>query len=553
MSKLILEADHIVKRYGDQTVLDVERLAVYAEDRIGLIGENGAGKSTLLAILSGELLPDEGHVRRRCPVAVIRQTGDAAHDLAARARALFKAPPAREGLSGGEQTRRRIAGALSEDAPLLLADEPTTDLDGPGIDQLRRALQAQPGALILISHDRALLTALCGRIWHLEDGRITDFPGGYADYQAELTRRRERQQFKYDQYRAEKARLKASAQRMAEWSASVRKAPSRMGNSEARLHTREYTNSVLHLSHARQKLQDRIERLEVKERPRDLPDIRMALGQDRPVRARTALTAQIRRLSAGGRTLLADTELTLPTGSRTALMGVNGCGKSSLLRAIRGELPAGVDFEGSVRLNPGVRLGCFDQDHARSLRLDRTVLENALEDSRKDPSTARTVLARLNLRGDAVFKPVGALSGGERAKAALAKLMLSDINLLILDEPTNHLDLFTLQALEALLRDYGGTALFVSHDRAFVQGAATRIAAFEGGRLATFEGGLSEMEARRNADADPERRRLEISAVEMRMAVLAGRMAAPKKGDDPLKLNAEYDALARRLRELKRP
>ena len=551
MPRILLEAQRIVKRYGEQTVLNIDGLRVYDGERVGLIGENGAGKSTLLAILAGELDPDEGAVRRFAPAAFIRQSGEARLEVSVPMAAQFRAPEAREGLSGGEQTRRRIAGALSADAALLLADEPTTDLDAVGVVRLRRLLSEFGGAVVLVSHDRDLLNALCTRILHLEDGRLTDFPGSYAAYHEELARRRARMQFEYDQYRAEQARLKAAMQQKSEWAASVKKAPRRMGNSEARLHTREYTNAVLAQSHARHTLERRMDRLERKDRPRDLPDIRMALGVARPIAAKNALVAEGGSLTAGGRTLIEGARLALPAGSRTALMGENGCGKTTLMRALRGEPSPGTRFTGSVRLNPGAKLGFFDQDHEKTLRLDMTALKNAMADSDLPESTARTVLARLGLRGDDVFKPARVLSGGERAKLALAKLLLSDANLLFLDEPTNHLDVFTLESLEALLSGYGGTLLFVSHDRAFVSAVATRVMTIEGGRLSTFEGTLDALEAERSRDRADEQRRMEISAVEMRMAALAARMSAPRKGDHPEALNAEYDALAGKLRELK--
>ena len=560
MPRLLLEANHISKSYGEQTVLNIDRLHLYDGERVALVGENGAGKSTLLAILAGELIPDGGTVRRYAPAALIRQSGDTRHEASARLASEFRTPDAREGLSGGEQTRRRIAGALSSDAPLLLADEPTTDLDAPGIARLQKRLASHTGALVLVSHDRALLQALCNRVLCLEGGRLTDFPGGYADWQAEQARQRERRQFEYDQYRAEQARLRSAMQKKAEWAASVKKAPKRMGNSEARLHTHEYTNAVLHQSHAKKVLEGRMARLERKERPRDLPQIRMALGVTHPIAAKTTLTVRCRQLTAGSRTLLAGAEFTLPTGSRTALLGENGCGKTTLLRALAGNPSPGTRLTGSIRPNPEARVGVFDQDHAKALRFDGTALENARADSPHPEATARTVLARLNLRGDSVFKPVRVLSGGERAKVALAKLLLSDSNLLILDEPTNHLDLFTMQALEALLAGYGGTLLFVSHDRAFVRAVATRVLTFDRCRLSTFEGTLDEMEADANRDRAAEATRLEITALEMRLAALAGRMAAPRskslraprKGDDPQALAEEYDALAKALRTLKR-
>ena len=551
MSKLLLEANGIQKSFGGRVVLDVEHLQIHDGERIALIGENGAGKSTLLSILSGETAPDSGTVRRLAAVAVIHQSGEARGDGSARMASEFRAPRPHDGLSGGESTRRRIAGALSENASLLLADEPTTDLDAGGIEQLKRFLEAYPGAVLLVSHDRALLNALCTRVLHLEEGRITDFPGTYESYQAELQRRRAFQQFEYDRYRAEQARLKALAQQKAEWAASVKKAPKRMGNSEARLHTREYTNAVLRQSAARKVVENRLERLEKKERPRDLPEIRMTLGVEHPIQAKTVLRVRCDALKAGNRLLLSNTDFSLPTGSKTALLGDNGAGKTTLMRALRGAPSAGTDFQGEIRIHPEARIGTFDQDNARTLDMDATALENVLSSSVHSETDARTVLARLNLRGDHVFGQVRLLSGGERAKVALAKLLLSDINVLFLDEPTNHLDLFAMEALETLLRGFGGTVLFVSHDRAFVSAAAGRILTIEGGALTVFEGTLAEKEASLRRSMSEESRRMEISALEMRLASLAARLSAPKKGDRPDQLNGEYLSAAAALKALR--
>ena len=164
----------------------------------------------------------------------------------------------------------------------------------------------------------------------------------------------------------------------------------------------------------------------------------------------------------------------------------------------------------------------------------------------------RTVLARLALRGDDVFKPVRVLSGGERGRVALAKLLLGSANLLLLDEPTNHLDVFTLGALGELLAGYQGTILFVSHDRAFRDSVATRMLEFNAEKLDAFEGGAAEKSARENADRQREAIETQISLLQMRLAVLASRMSAPKKGDSPEKLNEEYLALSRELNERKK-
>ena len=551
MAKLLLEADRIRKSYGDRQLIDADRLAVYDGEKIGLIGENGAGKTTLLRILSGEAEAEEGTVRRFGTCALIHQQGNEDGGEDSRIRSLFRAGESREGLSGGEMTRNRISAALSGHPRLLLADEPTTDLDGEGLAVLRKQLSDFPGAMILISHDRALLRLLCRRIWYLEDGKITDFPGGYDAFMEERHRRREREQFEYDQYRAEQKRLKESAQRMAERASSVKKAPSRMGNGEARLHKREWTDAVLQLSHAKRTLQNRMAQMEVKEKPRALPEIRMKLGMAAPVEAKTALEVRCRSMEAGGRLLLEQTGFVLPAGSRTALTGANGCGKTTLLQALAGNTGEGIRFEGTVRFNPAVRAGWFDQHHERTLREDRTVLENVMDVSVHPESLARTVLTRLNFRREDVFKPAGVLSGGEKAKAALARLLLADCNLLVLDEPTNHLDLFTLEELERLLAEYGGTVLFVSHDEEFVRKTATRTVRFSGRKLASFEGTPEEMKSAEKRDAGAEDRKIAVSSLEMRMAALAARMAAPKKGDRPDQLQEEYLRLAEQIRALK--
>ena len=161
------------------------------------------------------------------------------------------------------------------------------------------------------------------------------------------------------------------------------------------------------------------------------------------------------------------------------------------------------------------------------------------------------MLARLGIRGDDVFKPARVLSGGERGRVALAKLLMGSANLLLLDEPTNHLDVFTLEVLQELLSTYQGTILFVSHDSAFRDAVATRMIEFDSGKLAAFEGGAAEKNARENADRLREAIETEISVLQMRMAVVAARMSVPKKGDSPEKLNEEYLALADELRKRK--
>lgn len=561
MSRILLEASGIRHGFGLRRVLEIDSLRIYDGERIGLIGENGAGKSTLLGILAGEIVPNEGTVRRDCAIAVIHQVGDAEGLDDPALSAKFAAQQRREGLSGGERTRRRIAAALSADSQLLLADEPTTDLDAEGVAQLRRELEQYRGAMVLVSHDRELLDALCTRILHIEDAKLTDFPGNYSAYRAELERRRAHQKFEYEQYRTEQARLRASIQGNRERASQMKKAPSRMGNSEARLHKMDSRQISQQLHKARRQMESRLERLEVRERPREDIEIRMALGARTPIPARNAVEVRRLALKAGEKKLLSNAAFTLPTGSRTALLGANGCGKTTLMRAIAaraaesgqlcGGAPEGANTGSAIRIHPAARIGWFDQTHEQTLDFAQTALQNAMRDSVHAESDVRTVLARLGLCGDDVFKPAGVLSGGERGRVALAKLLLSDANLLLLDEPTNHLDVFTLEALESLLIGYRGTVLFVSHDLAFVDAVATRLMRFESGALASFEGTRAEWAQRERADRDAEARALELAAIEMRMAELVSRISLPRKGDDPAKLDAEYRRLGEQARALR--
>ena len=552
MAKLMLEAAGLRMSCGERQLLKADQLRIYSTDRIGLIGENGAGKTTLLRILAGERQPDEGYVRRFVPAAVIHQEGSGNPGKDRELRARFRARENRENLSGGEMTRNRIAGALSGHPELLMADEPTTDLDPEGLKILRKALTDFQGAILLVSHDRALLRTLCTRIWYLRDGTILDFPGGYDDFIAERDRRMERETFEYEQYRAERKRLKESAQRMAERASQVRKAPGRMGNSEARLHKREWTDSVLQLSHAKRTIQNRMEHLEVKEKPKALPEIRMKLGVLHPVGAKTVLECTCSRMQAGPAELLLDTGFVLPAGSRTALIGPNGCGKTTLLGGILDQNRPGILFQGKARWNPAARIGWFDQHHEQTMDAEKTILENIMEASVYPEHFARTVMACLGLQGEAVFKPLKLLSGGEKAKTALGRLLLMDCNTLVLDEPTNHLDLFTMEELEKLLASYGGTILFVSHDEEFIRKTATRIVRFHERKLVTEEGGWEDTERPARTEGPDADRGLEISRLEMRMAALSARMARPAKGDRPEQLREEYSELARQVQALKK-
>ena len=537
MAKMILRARNIRLSLGGRLVLDFEAFTLTQGERVGLVGANGAGKTTLLRILAGEL-ESPGQVERYGTVSYIPQM-----DPAGRA-PLAPIPPGPfdnhgGGRSGGESTRRRIAQALEGPSAALLADEPTADLDWQGLEALEKALLAYPGAILLVSHDRALLEKLCTRVVELEAGKLTSFPGGYEDYLAQRQRRRQYAQFQYQQYRRESARLKQSIQCQREKASQVRKAPSRMGNSEARLHKRESTQSQKRISQAGNALSTRLSMLKEPDRPAPEPQVLMELGAFSPLVSRTALEVRGLTLTVGGRTLLRDARFALPTGSRTLLLGPNGCGKTSLARRILAGDPA-------VRAAPGLAMGCFDQNHQDTLDMETTLLDNALAQSAVGPEAVRTLLARLGFRGDRVLQRAGELSGGERAKLVLAKLMAGRYNLLLLDEPTNHLDLYAMEALEEMLLAYRGTLLLITHDRRMARRVGTRQVRFAGQGLETLEGGLDQPSTPAPA-GDPALLRIQL---DMRLAQLAGRLAAPRRGDDLEALRLQYEETARQKRQL---
>ena len=544
----LLCAEAIRKEFGEKRVLDVDRLEILEEDRLGLVGENGAGKSTLMRILAGDMEPDSGRVERKGSLRMVAQFGAGEEESSfGDAGRRFRAQELREGLSGGEQTRRRISQAMDAQPQLLLLDEPTTDLDADGVRELQRQLAAWTGALLIVSHDRAFLDALCRDILELEEGNVTRFPGNYSAYEAEKARRREYQQFEYDQYRREKARLTAAIADKEGHARSVLKLPSRMGNSEARLHKRSATEIEEKLHKTASALRSRLMQLEEKERPRDIPLIRMTLGATDGIISKRAVEGRHVMLRAEDKELLRNASFFLPTGSRTALMGGNGCGKTTLARAI-------VQGDAGVRVSPGVRIGYFSQSHEETLDMDKTVLENAMSISIHDQSTVRTVLANLNLKAGDVSKPVRVLSGGERVKVSLARLLVSDANFLILDEPTNHLDILSMKALQQTLSVYAGTLLLISHDRETVRSVCGRILTMEGGKVHTFEGTLEQKEAVQAAPGKDEAdRRLTMETLRMKMAQIDAQLLDKRLSEaEKAELEQEYFNTARQLRALEK-
>lgn len=539
---ILLEAKGIQKSYGSKKLLDFPALTLYTGDKIGLIGANGSGKSTLLQILLGEKQPDQGEVRKYCEIGYIPQFGRSEQGGGEKGLlSRFQAAEVSPCPSGGEEARLKIAAAFSQPRPLLFADEPTANLDGEGTALFAQYL-ARAESFVLISHDRRLLDQLCNQILCLEEGNLRLYPGNFSAYQEQKEGERQSQALAYQHYIGEKERLSQAVKERAQMSGGLKKTPSRMGNSEARLHKRKTGEKQQKISQAQKSLESRLARLEKPEKPRQEPVMALDFSLTQPPENRMLIQGAGLTFAYGKRPILEQAAFTLPRGSKTALYGSNGCGKTTLLRLIAAGYPG-------ISLAPRVRLGIFRQDIS-TLNPEKTVLENALENCIQSPAIARNILARLLFTRESLNKKAALLSGGERVKLALAQLLLSPANLLILDEPTNYLDIPSLEALEKILREYAGALLFVSHDRAFIQGIATRLLIFEGQKLITFEGSLAEYEERQKNPANDdaaEKTRLQIRLTQIDAALAE---LSPKEEEEKARLEQEYFAICRALKAL---
>ncbi|KQO17737.1 ribosomal protection-like ABC-F family protein [Paenibacillus sp. Leaf72] len=560
-----------------------------ARDRVGIIGVNGAGKSTLLAVLAGRLEPDKGTVTRSGSAAELRQAagyrGEAAadeqveqqlsgvpsgeHELqvgailrsrhsegenASRWQAL-DAGEAKGFGSGGEKTRTAIAELFASGAEILFADEPTSHLDAAGIRQLEDAFTAYPGAVIFVSHDRELLDHVCTSIIELEDGEILIFKGNYSAYKREKEAKRARAVFEYEQYAKEKSRLLDSLAKVRQSAQGISHKPKRMSYKEANLGLEGMRSSQAKLNKAADALESRLERLEVKQKPAELEMPLFDAQVHEPCRSKHVL--RLEQLEAGlseDRWLFRELSVQIKPGMRIALVGGNGAGKTTLLRSIYEQA------EG-VAAAPSCRMGYFRQNLSL-LDESKNVLQNVLASAVYPDAHVRTVLARTLFKGEDVFKQVALLSGGERVKAALAKLLLGRHNTLLLDEPSNYLDIYAREQLEETLRAYPGTIIFASHDRRLVSGAATHILQL----LGDGEWRFSENEAPDHggaaadnpaaagtgaAQASVEREELRLR-LEQEFAETLARLSLPQRSaEEKAALELKFSALVAKRKELK--
>jgi ATP-binding cassette subfamily F protein uup len=502
----LINLKDVEKGYGSRSVLGGITLGVADGERIGVVGENGGGKSTLLRLIAGAERPDVGAVTkaRDVEVALLAQRdelneqasvrealvgGRAEHEWAAdrafrdvldgllggvaieRFPAGLDTPVA--GLSGGERKRVALAHLLLEPAELLLLDEPTNHLDVEAVDWLARSLAAHRGSMLVVTHDRWFLDAVCTATWEIAGGRAHQYEGGYAAYVLARAEH-DRQEQARESHRRQVVRKELAWLR--------RGPPARTTKSKFRV---EAANALI------------ADEPPVRNRAELLRFASRRLGKK-------ALEAVDVSLTLGGRQLLSELTWLLAGGDRVALVGVNGSGKTTLLRLLAGEIEPS---SGTIERGATVRLGRLSQD-AVELPERLRVLES-LEEVRRRATlsdgreiTAGMLCERFGFRGERARALVGDLSGGERRRLALMRLLMAGPNVLLLDEPTNDLDVDTLAALEDLLDGWPGTLVVVSHDRYFVERVCDDVYAIDGGALRHLPGGIEQYLDERRAGGE---------------------------------------------------
>ena len=531
----LLTASDLNVSYGDVEVFSDVSLEVAEGARIGLVGPNGGGKTSLLRVLVGHVEPSGGHVYGSSSVKiayvpqvtpasaggtirdevmlVFREVVRLEDDIASAAMALETAGDASrrvaerryssllaryealgghdymnraervadgvgltpqtlakdaETASGGERTRAALAAALLAEPDLLVLDEPTNYLDFRGLAWFEKLLDGWHRAFVVVSHDRFFLDATVRQVWELSHGRLRSYRAGYAKYRALRAEHAARQAKEYERQQEAIAREQAFIDRY-----------------RAGQRARE--------AKGREKRLARLERIDAPDR--DARAIHVAAGSVSRG-PRVVVGAQDLRVGfledGVEMELVAVPDLELSRGSRTAVIGSNGTGKTTLLRTILGEHPP---LSGEIRIGEKVTVG-YHRQGDDSLPAQGTVLE-AMQEVRNIPiSEERDYLARFLFTGEDVFNDVGTLSGGERTRLSVARLLVSDPNFLVLDEPTTHLDIPSREALEGALADFPGTLLIVSHDRHLISMLAEQLLIVEDGVARLFTGPLEDWATR---------------------------------------------------------
>ncbi len=475
--------NNVKKYYGDRLLLDIKKLEILKGDRIGLVGENGAGKSTLLKILIGEEEADSGSIYLTKSFSYISQVENPKEDSSLnKINSLFNAPiEYRDSLSGGEKVKLKISNALSENKELIIADEPTSNLDSNSIETLEKMFKNHTGSFILVSHDRNFLDALCNTIVEIDDGKLNVYKGNYTKYLELKKLEREHEKDEYTKYINEKRRLEEAITVKEQLRNNIKRTPKRMGNSEARLHKMGGQKSKKNMDNSIKAINSRIEHLDVKEKPKTEKQIKITVIKSLELTSKKPIEVKDLNLFVKDKILLSQASFKIKKGKKVALIGKNGSGKSTLLKELI------KNNNERIKISNNAVIGFLDQEQ-NILIQDKTILENIKINSSYEESFIRINLDGFGFKGDAVFKRISTLSGGEKVRVAICKLLLSDNNIIILDEPTNYLDIKCMESLENALKNTDKTLLIVSHDRKFISNICNSILEIENNKIFQFDG-----------------------------------------------------------------
>lgn len=541
--------DKLKKYYSDKLILDIDKFEILENEKIGLVGANGAGKTTLIKALTGKIEIEEGQIYLTSSYSYITQSEDL--DILSednKIKSMLRAPDKLEDhLSGGEKVKLRIVNAFKEEKKLIIADEPTANLDKESINILESMLKKYNGAMLLVSHDRNFLDALCNKIVEIDNGMLRVYKGNYTSYTYLKSKEREREKFEFEKYISEKKRLESAKVKKINSRDSIKKAPKRMGNSEARLHKMGDQRGKKNLDGNVKAIQSRIDKLEVKEKPKDIAEIKICIKDGLEIVSNNLIEINNLTLLVHGKKLLDNVSFKIKRNKKIALLGANGCGKTTLIKEIIRNNNA------SIRTNPKVKIGYFDQSQ-EILKEDKSILDNIKVSSSFNETFIRINLSLFGFRGDNVYKNVRLLSGGEKVKVALCKIILEDNNFLVLDEPTNYLDIISLQALEEALLNTEKTMLIVSHDRAFIDKVCDYIIEIKNLKIEEFNGSYREHMENKNKklNSSYNKKNEEILVLENKKSQLISMLCLETNSEKKIQYEQEYYYVLAKLKELRK-
>ncbi|WEV40490.1 ribosomal protection-like ABC-F family protein [Lactobacillus sp. ESL0681] len=445
----IIDIQKISQQVNARTLFSATHLIVNEHDRVGIVGNNGAGKTTLLRLIAHELPLDQGQI-------IVKQS---ANYIAA-------SVDPNLALSGGQQQWQLERNQILAANKLLLLDEPTNNLDSQHVELLINLLKRYRGTIILVSHDRYLLNAICSKIWSIEQQKITEYVGNYDSFVQMQTRQRQNQVKLWENQTKEKKKLQAALTTKQNQANRAAKAPKGVGKNEAKNVKNYYANKQKKLDRSAKALKQQITKLQAVKQPRKTKQIKIDHQVTNNLKNQVLVKFNKYRGDFYGQMLWQPFTASIRASDKIALIGDNGSGKTTFITQML--------HSDAVSLSSAAKIGYFSQQ-IKNLIWSRTVKQNVMTTANVAESEALTLLASMGIERELFNQPVDELSDGQQTKVALAKVLLSEINFLLLDEPTNYLDLASIQALEQFMQQFSGAVLLISHDQALVQNVATTI------------------------------------------------------------------------------